>query len=230
MVKFLDTTEISAEINNMLKSKDSLNLYLVCPYLKICDNFKERLEDRNRFKLETKFVFGKTELQPGENEWINSLRYARLHFYKNLHAKCYMDDSAAIITSMNLYEYSQVNNREMGIIVYKEEDPEVYNEILEEVKEIIRNSDDIELNVKRLSPEEVKQRNRTGHCIRCGEELPLDPKNPYCDKDLKTWKRYSDSEYIEKNGFCHICGESNESSFSKPVCKTCYSKNKELFK
>ena len=232
MVKFLDTQAINYGISEMLKDTTSQILFLVCPYLKICDSFKQRLEDRDLYKLETKFVFGKTELHPNESEWLNSLKYVRLHFSKDLHAKCYMDDKVAIITSMNLYEFSQLNNKEMGIAVYKDEDRELYDEILVEVSRIIRSSDDIELNVKKLTPEEVKKRDNstTGYCIRCGEVTSLDVKSPYCDKDLKIWKRYSDVEYVEKNGKCHICGESNESSFSKPVCKNCYSKNKSLFK
>ncbi len=34
---------------------------------------------------------------------------------QNLHAKCYLNEKAAIITSMNLYDFSQVNNNEMGV-------------------------------------------------------------------------------------------------------------------
>ena len=36
---------------------------------------------------------------------------------KNLHAKCYLNEKEALLTSMNLYEYSQEHNDEMGILV-----------------------------------------------------------------------------------------------------------------
>ena len=47
----------------------------------------------------------------------------RLSFCTNLHAKCYLSETSALVTSMNLYEFSQVNNHEMGISLTKAEDP-----------------------------------------------------------------------------------------------------------
>jgi phosphatidylserine/phosphatidylglycerophosphate/cardiolipin synthase-like enzyme len=45
----------------------------------------------------------------------------------NLHAKCYISENEAIISSLNLYEYSQVNNDEMGILV--KSNHEMYKDI-----------------------------------------------------------------------------------------------------
>ena len=42
--------------------------------------------------------------------------HVHLYFSKNLHAKCYLNEKKMIITSMNLYEFSQVNNREMAFL------------------------------------------------------------------------------------------------------------------
>ena len=53
-------------------------------------------------------VFGKDELAKSEQVWINALSNVRLHFCKNLHAKCYMNQHAALIGSMNLYEFSHI--------------------------------------------------------------------------------------------------------------------------
>ena len=39
---------------------------------------------------------------------------------------------------MNLYEFSQINNNEMGLIVAREKEPELYNEILQESMRIVR--------------------------------------------------------------------------------------------
>ncbi len=73
----------------------------------------------------------------------------RSSFCKDLHAKCYLNESEAIITSMNLYEFSQVNNNEMGIYIVKETDALLYNEIYEEVKRLIRISDEIIVSVEK---------------------------------------------------------------------------------
>ena len=47
------------------------------------------------------------------------LEYVQSVFCKNLHAKCYLNESTCIISSLNLYEFSQVNNNEMGVLIEK---------------------------------------------------------------------------------------------------------------
>lgn len=77
----------------------------------------------------------------------------RTSFCENLHAKCYVNEREAIVTSMNLYEFSQVNNHEMGIYVTKADDPQLYEEIYTEARRLIRISEEIRVSVKKVAPE-----------------------------------------------------------------------------
>ncbi len=52
---------------------------------------------------------------------------------QDLHAKCYLNENEALLTSMNLYEFSQSNNDEMGLIVSKREEPDLYDKIRQRV-------------------------------------------------------------------------------------------------
>ncbi len=56
-----------------------------------------------------------------------------------------MNESAAIITSMNLYEFSQVNNNEMGVYIERDVEPELYRNTYEEAQRLIRVSEEIRL-------------------------------------------------------------------------------------
>lgn len=111
---------------------------------------KELLEDKNRLKIDVRIVYGKSELQPEEINWLKELDYIRTSFCKNLHAKCYMNEEKCIITSLNLYEFSQINNNEMGILVLREEDAEVYKDAYEEAQRIIRISDEVRIRLERV--------------------------------------------------------------------------------
>lgn len=148
MAKFLDTTGVSYHLQQLI-NKANERLVLISPYLKINEKIKQSLEDKNRMKIDIRVIYGKNELQPEENNWLKSMTSIRSSFCKDLHAKCYLNESEAIITSMNLYEFSQVNNNEMGIYVVKETDPTLYNEIYEEVKRLIRISDEIIVTVEK---------------------------------------------------------------------------------
>lgn len=46
-----------------------------------------------------RIVYGKSELQPWEIEWLRSLTFIRTSFCKNLHAKCYPSEAVCMVTS-----------------------------------------------------------------------------------------------------------------------------------
>lgn len=61
---------------------------------------------------------------------------------------------------------------------------------------------------------------KTGFCIKCGEEIKIDPKKPYCYKHYKEWAKNKDVN--QKENYCHTCGEKNQPSIKYPSCRTCY--------
>lgn len=150
MAEFLNTTGVSYWLENVIE-KASERLVLVSPYLRVNDRIRELLIDKDRLKLDVRVIYGKNELRPQEVEWMKALSYLRTSFCENLHAKCYMSEEAAIMTSMNLYEFSQVHNNEMGILVRKSEDEALYQDIWEEVSRLIRASEEVRLSAERVT-------------------------------------------------------------------------------
>ena len=84
---------------------------------------------------------------------MRGLTYIRTSFCKNLHAKCYMNEEMCIVTSVNLYEFSQVNNNEMGILIRCAEDSQLYKDAYEEAQRIIRISDEVRISLERVTSE-----------------------------------------------------------------------------
>jgi phosphatidylserine/phosphatidylglycerophosphate/cardiolipin synthase-like enzyme len=152
MAKFLNTSATNYFLEELIKSAKD-RLILISPFLRLNDRIKELLEDKNRLKIDVRVVYGKSELQPGEISWLNDLSYLRTSFCKNLHAKCYLNEELCIITSLNLYEFSQVNNNEMGILIRRSEDAELYKEAYEEAQRIIRISDEVRISVETVEKE-----------------------------------------------------------------------------
>lgn len=158
MAKFLNTSATNYFLEELIKdAKD--RLILISPFLKLNDRIKELLSDKNRLKIDVRIVYGKSELQPEEIEWLNELSYIRTSFCKNLHAKCYMNEELCIVTSLNLYEFSQVNNNEMGVLFRRSEDSELYKEAYEEAQRIIRISEEVRISLERVTNNVDEQKN-----------------------------------------------------------------------
>jgi hypothetical protein len=241
MATFLDTTGGSYHLEQIIKGAQE-RLVLISPYLRTNERIREFLDDRERLKIDIRVVYGKTDLAPDEMTWLRSKNGIRTSFCKNLHAKCYVNEKLALITSMNLYEFSQANNNEMGILVERDKEPELYGSIWAEVQRLIRISEEIRVSVERIpaeeQPPEPKREKKEaparanakvadqgqGFCIGCRKSLPLDPSHPYCRDCYTSWKVKRDDSREEKH--CHICGTGNKSSLRRPACYDCYRKYK----
>lgn len=152
MAKFLNTSATTYYLEELIKHARE-RLYLISPYLKLNDRIKELLEDKNRMKIDIRIVYGKSELQPSEAAWLKTLNYVRTSYCHNLHAKCYISENECIITSLNLYEFSQVNNNEMGILLTARDDLDVYREAYTESQRIIRISEEVKISLDVVPPE-----------------------------------------------------------------------------
>lgn len=136
MAEFLRTSGISYKIEDIIINANE-KLYIESPYLKLSENLFERLKEKEADSTEIIFIYGKSELNEFEKVKLNSLSCLTLYFYKNLHAKCYFNENEMLITSMNLHEYSEKNNREMGIFITKDDDSKMFDDAVREVMSII---------------------------------------------------------------------------------------------
>jgi phage antirepressor YoqD-like protein len=134
MAKFLNTRKAVSEIEDLIRNADQ-KLILISPYLKLSKDFKELLTYRNSKDKITTVIFGKQELNPNEMTFLQGLRFVILKYNQDLHAKCYLNDDKMIITSLNLYEFSMNNNKEMGVLIdfNNESDKELFEEAYKEI-------------------------------------------------------------------------------------------------
>jgi len=97
-----------------------------------------------------------------------------------LHAKCYINENKAIISSMNLYDYSQTRNVEMGFLITKEGDPEAYKKMMEDI-------DDLKINGDRLKP-----------WIEDHNKIEEEPNSPQVEIKTETKNSLSYNQQIKK--------------------------------
>lgn len=156
MAKFLNTSATNYYLEELIKQTRE-RLIIISPFLKFNERIKELLSDKDRMKIDVRLVYGKSELAPQEINWLRSLEFVRTSFCQNLHAKCYLNEQVAIITSMNLYEFSQVNNNEMGVYIQREQEPDLYRDTYEEAQRLIRVSEQVRLSAEKVEEPEHQE-------------------------------------------------------------------------
>jgi len=195
MAEFLDTQGVSYYLKKLIDNSED-KLYLISPYLQLNNQLKLSLEDRHKFSIDIIMIYGKvSEINPTDSEWLTSKPGIKLMFHKDLHAKCYFNENEAIITSMNLYMFSQQNNVEMGIYVSKVDDEKLYAQIAKEVDRIKRGSEHRTISVKKV------------------EENNLIPKKNKEIPKVEKSKDYSKSKYKSTSALSKIIGISSKELF-----------------
>lgn len=142
MVQILNTTGLNYHVEQTIANAEE-RIILISPYLKLSARIKELIEDKNRMKVDIRIIYGKSELNPKDHEWLVSLPYVRLSFCQNLHAKFYANENQSLICSLNLYDFSQINNHELGVLIVKDDDRDAFNASITEAQRLIRISTEI---------------------------------------------------------------------------------------
>lgn len=233
MASFLTTNGTAYRIETIIiEAKQKLTL--VSPYLQLSKTFFERLKDASKRKVQIKILYGKDELKPNEKNSLAELDNVSLYFFENLHAKCYFNEGDMVITSMNMYEFSEKNNREMGVHITKENDSELFDKAVNETLSIIQSSEIIQLKrIKRqffnddisLKTSSDNKKTKRGYCIRCETRIPYDLEKPYCWDCYSVWAQFGNPDYEEN--VCHNCGEFKSTSMLNPICYECFKKNEK---
>ncbi len=230
MIEYINAPGAVHRIEQLIDNADRF-IVLVSPYLRFGPNIAERLRAADRRGISIGVVYGKErQLHPEVEDDLQSLAKLKLRYYENLHGKCYLSEKGMVITSMNLYEFSQ-RNREMGIYVTR--DKEVYNDAFRDVKQLLENAEHVSLHkpksgvVQKLmslvtDPRRHPNHHNVGCCIRCKVGLNHNPYFPLCPECYDIWAIFGNGDYSEN--YCHSCGRPSHTSYNRPQCRSCYRK------
>ncbi|WP_300719129.1 hypothetical protein [uncultured Desulfovibrio sp.] len=128
--EFVTTHGIAAHLETMFYDARSF-IIIISPYIRLSLRIRDILDEKKKSGIPITIVH-KEPFTPVD---IASKRFQR----SNLHAKCFLTEQAALIGSMNLYDYSQVNNDELGIYITKEDFPNTYEKMYAEANRLCRN-------------------------------------------------------------------------------------------
>lgn len=185
MVQVLNTTGLNYHLEQTISTAEE-RIILISPYLKLSARIRELIEDKNRMKVDIRIIYGKSELNPKDHEWLASLPYVRLSFCQNLHAKFYANESQSLICSLNLYDFSQINNHELGVLIVKEVDRDAYNSSISEAQRLIRISTEniplpTSLQTENLDPHKINDTKKGAK--KAAESSTVSPESLPADTD-----------------------------------------------
>lgn len=159
MAVFLNTKKISYWLNRLIRESEK-EVILIVPYIKTSKDVFNSLKFADHNQIQITIIYREDKLTLEEKSKISQLKNLNLLHHPNVHCKCFFNGKMLILSSMNLYEYSEKNNREMGTLFHLEEleeleyngsdstdSTEVFTDAIFEIKEIVNGA-----KLEKLSP------------------------------------------------------------------------------
>ncbi|WP_417238769.1 phospholipase D-like domain-containing protein [Bizionia sp.] len=204
MALFLNTPKLNYWIPKLIEESEE-ELILIVPYIRTSENIINALNKADAHGVEITLIYRENKLSDQEKNKLLSLKNINLLHHPNIHCKCYYNGDLLIIGSMNLYEYSEKNNREMGVLmhryaIHEEEEDNKFNsdqkrnfdDAISEIREIINGASLEKASVK------AKQSSFKIDIIKTDEELSRD----FCDDLNRLFlnKRFKPFKRVVKGG------------------------------
>jgi LPXTG-motif cell wall-anchored protein len=202
---FSDTNlrqEISACVN---EARDWL--LVVTPYIDPGNLMVEEIAQAASRGVRTKlFIHSKQIHDPSAQAAIGRLGGSGVEIYHhpNLHAKLYLSECVAVVSSLNLVAGSFIDSFEAGVVSNDREIRQKARKYIEDT--IAKSSLCSAIEKTDLAPAH-------GYCIRTKVKIKFDPRKPV---EFGEYKR-SGASNIGK--YCHACGEMHPTSIGMPFCE-----------
>lgn len=222
---------------------------LVSPYNAFWTHLKNEIQVATQRKVRVSAIYNSSSYARGDGiEWLLT-QGATVYQLPNLHAKLYLNESSAMLSSMNLTQGSSRNSMDVGMLVSGTDG--VYKDLLGYARRLVSLATRIEAGtgqskdddrqteapvhadndslLDRILPnrgELSKSALKTvrawltqGRCIRCRKVIPYAADNPLCDEHFAVWNRFGNKDYVEK--YCHKCGKPYRTTYANPLCAAC---------
>ncbi len=144
MATFLNREGIKSALVDIFKEAQR-EIIIIVPYIKLSEHTYSLLKEADVKGVEMTIIYKENKILPAEFEKISRLNNVNLFNHPDIHTKCYCNESKMIIGSMNLYEYSEKYNREMGVLLERDDefeifDEDAFNEALDEINSIVKSA------------------------------------------------------------------------------------------
>lgn len=115
MPQFLNTELINEWLPKVIATAKN-ELVIVVPYIQLSPIVFSELQKADKRGVRTVLIYRENKLAPAQKAKLNQLQNLNQFEHPSVHCKTLYNGELLLISSMNLYEYSENNNREMGVL------------------------------------------------------------------------------------------------------------------
>jgi len=235
MATFLTGNDLNAQLENLFEYAGEY-IILISPYIKLHDRYASALKvKKDNPNLKIIVVFGKNEddfsksMKQEDFNFFKDFPNIEIRYEKRLHAKYYANESSAILTSMNLYNFSQDNNIEAAVFTNRKgilgsltSQDTLENDAAEYFERVVQQSDLLFLKEPKFESTMLGLSRRYTNSV-----IETDKLSDFFNNKLKADTSFKKNTFIPKQatkqmGFCIRTGTQILFNPKLPMCDTAF--------
>lgn len=236
MANFVKGSALNSAIEALFEDAQQ-TIVIISPYIKLHSRFIEILKTKkNHPSIQIIVVFGKNEddlsksIYKDDVEFLSNFPNITIKYEPRLHAKYYSNEKTSILSSMNLYDFSQNNNIEFGIVTSTNKSSKLDSEAFDYFSTVISNAECIykktpnfESKLMGFSKKYVNSTVNVDNLEKLGKQIYTSKGNNTKFNESHTKKsswNEPKQEYSSSNqhfGFCIRTGEKIKFDLERPL-------------
>jgi hypothetical protein len=139
MAHFINTFATNKIYRRLIDQSEERLVFLL-PFLKLHPVLIEALDARKRPKLDLLFVYSHGRLTKQEVAWLKSQPHVRTRRCPMIHMRCCANEREIFVTSKGPYRLDTKERYDMGFLVVRDEDPEMFKAMHDDIYRIVGDS------------------------------------------------------------------------------------------
>lgn len=216
MPQIVEPGEIKDTIENIV-ARALRDILIVSPVIQLTESMFIKIAEASVRSVKISILCA-TMPDPAAAKLLSVIKNLRLNVSENINAKCYFNESSALITSMGLDDMINTMAINTGIMISTTDDNGLYNSLLKCFQKQFNSSLRVLLDPCSDEQKIVSETTYRGFCISCGMPVTFNQSRPYCNMCRKDFESGADDIPAD---FCHSCGKKHAVSLKENLCFIC---------
>lgn len=214
---------VSVDVLDLIENAKK-SLWLISPYLQPWGRLEQSIQNAIAARdVDTLLLLrgGKDREQQKEQAKPFQEAGAKIVFLKRLHAKVYLNEKEAIVTSMNLLESSALDSWEIALRITRRDDKKLYADVVEACEKMLYQAQQA---TARQPDDGGRLFSRLTETLKRAARKKRSKNKTRQPRKKSSNKKSSRSSSNSKKGSCIRCATSIKLDINRPLCRSCWKK------
>ena len=142
MARLLTTNGSSYLLEGILMAAKE-ELIIITPVLFDSEELLQLFEEAGLRGTHIKLIFSEAHISPAFRQYLGAISQLTLYHHSSVNYRCYANEEMILLTSQDIHAYREKDKREMGMLLRKGEDTDLYRQAYRELITVLKEATEV---------------------------------------------------------------------------------------